>query len=534
MKNDPKVVVLDCTLRDGGYYNSWDFEAEVVENYLCAMAAAQIDYVELGLRQFKNEAFLGAHAYTTREFLDRLNLPSGPVYGVMVDAKTVLSNPGTQEENIDKLFLDAKDEKIGLIRIAAHHSEVLECRPMAERLKQKGYEVGLNIMQISACSDKKMQEFGRILEQWECIDVLYFADSLGSMLPKDVAQVYQNIRRFWSGNIGFHSHNNLGQGIANVIQAIDSGCAWVDATVTGMGRGAGNAQTEYLLLELNQQNDNRDPRKVFELVSDVFEPMRENFKWGPSLDYYVAAIKSVHPTYVQRINADKSIPPSHCVDLVEDISKFPNPGKFSESTLAKVKSRILQPEETVLGDTIPKFLAGKEVVLVAQTETSLKYILPVTDYIRKKSPVVMSINYPKLTTGINFDYVVVSHNERFRLDRDRYSDDKLKFIAPKKLFSDGEIDIVHDYGISVRENIFQNEGNFALIPSRLTLAYAVSFCLDAGVKSISLVGVSGIGMDDTRHKEMQQFLSIVSQKGFELASLTPTSFAIKEKSIFAI
>ena len=131
-----KIQILDCTLRDGGYYNNWDFDAEILERYLASMADAQIDYVELGLRQLKNESF-GARTYTTSEFLSRINLPEGPTYGGMIDAKTILTADGSHTENIDELFLDSKNEKIDLVRIAAHHSEVLNCFPMIEHLKRK-------------------------------------------------------------------------------------------------------------------------------------------------------------------------------------------------------------------------------------------------------------------------------------------------------------------------------------------------------------------------------------------------------------
>ena len=86
------MKILDCTLRDGGYYNNWDFDAVIVESYLASMSAANIDYVELGLRNFPQDHFLGAFAYTTEDFINSLELPSGPKYGVMVDAKTILQS----------------------------------------------------------------------------------------------------------------------------------------------------------------------------------------------------------------------------------------------------------------------------------------------------------------------------------------------------------------------------------------------------------------------------------------------------------
>ena len=155
----------------------------------------------------------------------------------------------------------------------------------------------------------------------------------GSMLSKDITRVYSNITKHWTGDVGFHSHNNLGQGIANVIEAKKIGCSWLDSTVTGMGRGAGNAQTEYLLLELNKHGENKNCKKVFDLVADVFEPMRYEYKWGPSLDYYLAALKGIHPTYIQNINADSSIPPSVALNIIDDISNMENPGKYNKKAI---------------------------------------------------------------------------------------------------------------------------------------------------------------------------------------------------------
>ena len=119
-----KIKILDCTLRDGGYYNQWDFPTNVVEAYLKSMASSGIDFVELGLRNFPKEGFHGPFFYTTESFLNRLELPLGPEYGVMVDAKTILGSGLKIDEAVDKLFVNAEQSKLSLVRIAAHFHEV--------------------------------------------------------------------------------------------------------------------------------------------------------------------------------------------------------------------------------------------------------------------------------------------------------------------------------------------------------------------------------------------------------------------------
>ena len=94
---------------------------------------------------------------------------------------------------------------------------------------------------------------------------------------------------------------------------------------------------------------------------------------------------------------------------------------------------------------------------------------------------------------------------------------------------------MHDYGIHLVDGKFKNHGSYACLPNRLTLAYAISFCLDAGAKELNLVGFGGFNLDEKRHKEVQEFLQILArEKSISLFSLTPTSFSIKEKSIYAI
>ena len=130
------MVVLDCTLRDGGYYNSWDFDTKVVQAYLRAMSDSGVDYVELGLRNFTKSGFLGAFAYTTEQYLASIDLPVGPKYGVMVDAKTLLQSGLEPVQAVDKLFVECNQSKIDLVRVAAHFHEVEYSGPIVKRLKE--------------------------------------------------------------------------------------------------------------------------------------------------------------------------------------------------------------------------------------------------------------------------------------------------------------------------------------------------------------------------------------------------------------
>ena len=130
--------VLDCTLRDGGYYNNWDFEESLVTSYLQAMDALQIDFIEIGFRTLKNDTFKGAFAFTTDNYLKSLNIPVGlkNKIGVMINGSEI-ADPKTQIACLEKLFSPKSKSPVTLVRIACHIHEFNDCLPAANWLKKK-------------------------------------------------------------------------------------------------------------------------------------------------------------------------------------------------------------------------------------------------------------------------------------------------------------------------------------------------------------------------------------------------------------
>lgn len=332
------IIILDCTLRDGGYYNNWDFSRELVADYLEAMAASGVDYVELGLRNFSKEGFLGAFAYTTESYLSTLKLPEGPKYGVMVDAKTILTANMNAAEAIDTLFIDQKSSFIDFVRIAAHFHELSDCAPIVNRLKEKGYLVGLNMMQSGGKPDLDIVSAAESVSAWKCVDVLYFADSLGNMDSEEVLRITRLIRGGWTGDIGIHAHNNMSRALDNTITAFKEGVNWLDATVTGMGRGAGNTQLENLLTTLKHRRNSYSLSKLYELVINRFEPMRKEYGWGSNFLYFLAAQHSIHPTYIQKLLADEHYGKGELVGVVEFLQNSEDAASYKDDTMEQALS----------------------------------------------------------------------------------------------------------------------------------------------------------------------------------------------------
>ncbi len=251
------TIILDCTLRDGGYYNNWDFEPDIVKRYLQSMQTASIDIVEIGFRSLPKSIFMGPYYYCKDEFIESLDLPSDSIIGVMINCKEFFVEKDKSNNLVKKLFRKADDSQIGLVRIAVSFNRALEAESIAYELKMKGYQVAINLMQAQ---NKKEDEYSELAEKiaiWGTLDVLYFADSLGNMLPEEVAMVSTTLNKSWKGKLGIHAHNNKNLALINTITAVKNGVTWCDSTVTGMGRGAGNTSTESLLMEMNHNGKHR-------------------------------------------------------------------------------------------------------------------------------------------------------------------------------------------------------------------------------------------------------------------------------------
>ena len=407
------MKILDCTLRDGGYYNNWDFPSEVIDAYLKAVAEAKIDYVELGLRDFPKDDFLGAYAYTTEEYLNTIELPIGPFYGVMVNANTILTSSLTIMEAIDLLFVSASVSKISLVRIAAHFSEVDQCGPIVKYLKALGYIVSLNLMQAGGKASETVTEKARQANEWGVLNVLYFADSLGNMDGDEVERIVSALRREWTGPIGIHTHNNMGKGLDNTLKAHHLGVTWLDTTITGMGRGAGNTQTECLLAVLDTSNSPYNPKPIYELVIRYFESMQKGYGWGSNLLYFLGAQNDVHPTYIQNLLSNTHYGTDEIIGAIDYLSKLEGTTSYNGAELNSALSFNFSKNKVSGTTAVNSLFNDTHVMVITNGPSTEKYADAIELYIRNQKPTVISINISTAISADLIDYYALSHNSKY-------------------------------------------------------------------------------------------------------------------------
>jgi len=532
-----KVIHLDCTLRDGGYYNSWDFSVELINKYLQAIDEANIDVVELGLRLTDKSGFKGACAFTTDNFILGLNIPNNLKVGVMVNGADLLSDRG-QIEVLESLFPnDSSSSPVDLVRLACHLKDIKNIMPAISWLSEKGFQVGLNIMQISEYGQQEITSVAKLIAK-SPVEVLYFADSLGNMSPDDVIRINGWIRDGWNGPMGIHTHDNLGLALSNTMTALTNGINWVDSTVTGMGRGPGNALTEQLAIELGTLSSNEpELNSLLEIIRSEFDPMKKKYGWGTNPYYYLAGKYSIHPSYIQKMMNDSRYSSN---DILAVISHLRNLGgtSFNSSIIEEV--RMFYTGEPK-GKWDPKTkISGREVLLIGTGPNTSKHSQAIENYITRKRPIVIVLNTQTSIKADLIDYRVACHPVRL------LADSKLHMTLPQKLITPFSMlpepvklklsnkDIL-DFGMSVQNHIFSFNEFYCNTPNSLVISYSLAIIASGKASRIIMAGFDGYPSGDKRNNETNDVIKLFKEySNVPLLAVTNTSYDIDTTSIYNI
>ena len=288
----PDIKVLDCTLRDGGLVNNFRFTDEFVKALYQANVQACVDYIEFGYKAskdiFKVEDF-GKWKFCDEEAIREI------VGNNETDLKiAVMTDVGRTDYKKD--IIDRKDSVIDLVRTATYIHQIPSAIEMIEDAKNKGYETSANLMAVSKVNDKDLENGLELLAN-SCVDVIYLVDSFGAFYPEQIrrlADIYLNIAAKTGKKIGIHAHNNQNLAFANTIEGLTAGISYLDATVCGMGRGAGNCFMESLLAFL------KNPRYNLSVIMDFIEKymlqMKKDYDWGFDIPYLLTGIFNSHPS----------------------------------------------------------------------------------------------------------------------------------------------------------------------------------------------------------------------------------------------
>ena len=284
-----KIKVFDCTIRDGGLINNHKFDHRFVREVYKALSEAGVDYMEIGYKNAKS--LFSPKDYGAWKFCDDSDIrkitdgiESNTKISVMVD--------------VDRVDIDdvkpRKESPVHMIRVASYVKDIDKAIFLVNHFAEKGYETTVNIMAISRALDNELNEALHQLEEESNALVVYIVDSFGALYQETTEFLIKKAKSILkTKEVGMHAHNNQQLAFGNTIEAIIHDANFVDGTVYGLGRAAGNCPLELLIGFL--KNPKFDIRPILGLISKEFIPLREKMEWGYIIPYMITGILDEHP-----------------------------------------------------------------------------------------------------------------------------------------------------------------------------------------------------------------------------------------------
>ena len=525
-----KINILDCTLRDGGYYNNWEFKKDLINEYLKVMDLIKVDYVEIGFRFIDKIKTKGPCAYSEENFLKTLKIPKNLKIGIMINAADFI-NSNDIISLAKKNFKEKKKSLISLVRVACHYNELMQVIPLIKWLKKSGYKTGINIMQIPELSFNEIKNAVLLIKKADA-DILYFADSLGSLDSLKTKKIIKNIRLFWKGPMGIHTHDNMGKAMENSIAASKNSVKWIDSTVTGMGRGPGNTKTEQAVLEFKTKKiSNEKLVSLLKLIKFFFEPLKDKYKWGSNPYYYFAGLHSIHPSFVQEMLASNLF---DIEDIYSNLNYLSTVGgrKYSKELISLGKNIYKKINK---GNWQPKnIISGKDILILGPGKSVINNKTFIVRFIKKYKPIVLVLN---AINPVPKKYVfahVVCHTLRLLSDIDKYKMLNKKLITPYSSFSKNikskiNKNNIFDFGLQVKNKKFNFKKNYAVLPNSLAFTYALGISTSGGAKNIYIAGLDGYNDNSPKKFEMDDLIQNykLEETSRNIFSLTKTNYKIK-------
>lgn len=516
--------ILDCTFRDGGYYNNWSFKKKDINFYISKISKTKIRYIEIGFRLLNNKKS-GLTAYSNDNFLRKLKINNSLKIGVMINASDFLLGTNVDFNNLNKIFPSFKYLKF--IRIAFHYKELSALIKIVTFFNNKKIKLMVNLMQISELSKSKIIETLRILSILR-VDVFYIADSFGSLNPNQIIEISRILKKNCKIKIGFHAHNNLNLSFENSKKAIEENFDYIDSTMLGMGRGAGNLKTEKIYSYLNR-SDHIGKSCLNAINKKIFIKLQKKYKWGTNKYYKFAAENSIHPTYIQELLNNNKYSRKDFFFILKSLAKIDSK-KYDPENLAQYSDNLQYSEKN------PKNTLKEEVLILGSSPSLVKYRKKIKIISKKLNLSIIALNLNKIFEDSFINYRVVSHPKRIYMEYKFYKNFNNKFILPfKKInteilnyFKKNKVKILN-YNLKIvrNENILVKK-NICFLPSALALGYAIAFAISRKAKKIYLAGFEGFDKDNFAKDESEKILELFRRryKNIKIISITPTKYKL--------
>lgn len=474
------IKLLDCTLRDGGFINDWKFRYNDILSIFNRLNNANIDIIEVG---FINDSSISNSNRTmnptTKDFDDAFSCIKNKkaMTVAMVDYGTC------KIENINSpKFLDG-------IRVIFKKKDIDGALAYCKQIKEKGYKVFVQPVSITTYSDMDMLKLVEKVNELEPY-AMSIVDTYGLMHKEKMIKYFYLMDNNLKQNIklGYHSHNNFQLAYSNTIEFIELKTKRdliIDGSLYGMGKSAGNACSELLAMYLNEIfGKNYNLNEILEAIDIDILKFKNEYEWGYSLPYFLAASNNCHPNYVDYLQSKNTLAVASINSILK---KIPDEKKltFDKSCISNLyigyQNHEIDDSQAI--SSLKDELQNKNILLLGPGRSVIHKKEDVLAYIKEKQPVIISINH--ISTVAAPDYIFISNIKRYQHYADIFINENndFKIIATSNIKSlYGEFDYVLNYGklLNINEIIGDNSMSMLLTAFK-----------NMNIKNLALAGFDG-------------------------------------------
>ena len=440
------MEILDCTLRDGGYYTNWDFDFKLVDEYLNAVSELPIKIIEPGyISNIDDDK--GPFYHLNKKILSffKKKINKNQKIFVMINLKEI--------KNFKDLYelVSQNINSIDGIRFAIDPKDLKKYLPIIIKLKKRftKIEYCFNLMYASTWIKDIEKVKKIIIESREVADNISLIDSYGAITPLEMRDFFIKMKKLKTNFDGVHFHNNCNFALANTIISISEGIKRVDSTFTGMGRGSGNAETEYLLayLKINVEN-------TFSLSNllDSLNTMKKKLEWGPSYAYAFSAMRGFSQAKMMNLVQNRRLDQGLATNLIKqfDIKKKEIDINSKSKLLIKQFKKKIKSKIIIFGggrtclDKGPIFIKNlkKNDIIIATSNRTLENLISVYENFDYKNEIVL------ILTGNEINKLNLKNKVIKKL--------KIKYIILEKKFFDKEIPFFKGKNIFYSNSVAEN------------------------------------------------------------------------------
>lgn len=532
------LKLLDCTLRDGGYINDWEFGHGVTTGMYKRLDEAGVDYIEVGFLDDRREFDIHRTIMPNTEAINKIYGGIKKKHAIpvaMIDFGTCsLDSIGPA----DSTFIDG-------IRVIFKKEKIEKALPFCKAIKDKGYKLFIQAISITAYSDIEMLEYVQKINEIKPY-AFSIVDTYGLLDDKSMTRYFRLIDNNLDPEIimGYHDHNNFQLAFSNTCKflAMDTDRELVgDSSVYGMGKSAGNCASELLALHLNNYyHKSYNLSEILECVDTYMMPIYQKHYWGYKYDFYLAAMQGVHPTYVKDLLDKKTLSVSSINEILSSIpeqKKLLYDKSLSAELYLNYQNHKINDDDVYKSDFAQQ-LRTKDIVILGPGSSLISEADKIEAIIERDNTMVISANF--VPDYQKVDYIFMSNAKRYGKLADMIMDTKkmkgVEFILTSNITPvDYKPKYVLNYeSLLVKESECQDN----------SLLLLLNFLNRVGVRGVKLAGFDGYKLNESnyyrkgyemssdnnlkvkRNEQMSEALSLFN-KEIKITFITPTLYQLQ-------